>query len=124
MALNGRARSSDGRVQSFEDLGVLPHGLCDEIAQPKNQDGATLYIFEVASPNRGRLYHKVGTTVDLRVRATDIRSTLARAGRYKNFTVLLKAAFPKEGQHEAAVLQELRGCLAHLSIPSLALEKA
>ena len=102
---SGRARGSDGRIQSFEDVGVLPHGLCDEIALPKNQDSATLYIFEVASPNRGRVYHKVGTTVDLRTRATDIRSILARAGRYKNFTVTLKAAFPKEGQHEAAVLE-------------------
>ena len=88
--------------------GVLPEGLSEEL-RVHPSDNASLYIFEIASSNRGRVYYKVGSTGDVKQRAGNIRSALQTTGRYKGFVVVLKACFNREGRHEAAVLKEIRG---------------
>ena len=106
--IGASARTNKGHKQSLEALGVLPEGLEEEVPPSQHSTNTHLYVFELASSGRGRVYYKVGRTCNIRTRAKEIRLVLNRAGRYSGFTVQLLALFCHKGSLEEDEHRELR----------------
>ena len=103
-------RHVSGRKLTLEESGVCPDGLREVLQPEANEVHATshLYVVEMASSNRGRVVHKVGSTKNVHQRIKEIRTCMNVAGRYKNWTVVLSALLPQQGHIEASVHDALR----------------